>query len=63
MECERLNGFLDNWKEGMIERMRYCCMGNVLVVGLIKRLGNRILEIEKEDLEAIKEERQQMSLF
>jgi DNA (cytosine-5)-methyltransferase 1 len=63
VECERLNGFPDNWTEGMSERMRYFCMGNALVVGLIERMGNRILEIEKEDFEALKEEPQQMSLF
>ena len=46
LECERLNGFDDNWTEGMPNRMRYFCMGNALVVGLIKRMGERIEEIE-----------------
>lgn len=63
VECERLNGFPDSWTEGMSERMRYFCMGNALVVGLIERMGNRILEIDKEDLNALKEQPQQMSLF
>jgi DNA (cytosine-5)-methyltransferase 1 len=63
LECERLNGFPDNWTVGMSDRMRYFCMGNALVVGLIERMGNRILEIEKEDLDALKVGPKQMSLF
>ncbi|MFJ5717519.1 DNA (cytosine-5-)-methyltransferase [Neobacillus sp. NPDC093127] len=47
LECERLNGFDDNWTSIMSDRMRYFCMGNALVVGLIERMGKRIEEIEK----------------
>lgn len=50
VECERLNGFPDHWTEGMTERMRYFCMGNALVVGLVRRMGMEIKEIEKECL-------------
>ncbi len=40
IECERLNGFPDNWTNtGMPEKMRYFCMGNALVVPLITRIG------------------------
>lgn len=47
IECERLNGFPDNWTNtGMSERMRYFCMGNALVVGLIEKMGRRIHEID-----------------
>ncbi|QFG01299.1 DNA (cytosine-5-)-methyltransferase (plasmid) [Psychrobacillus glaciei] len=49
IECERLNGFEDNWTEGMPKRMRYFCMGNALVVNLIRDMGNRIKEIELEE--------------
>lgn len=43
VETERINGFPDNWTDtGMPERFRYFCMGNALVVGLIKRMGNRL---------------------
>ncbi|GAB6256925.1 DNA (cytosine-5-)-methyltransferase [Peribacillus sp. N1] len=63
VECERLNGFPDHWTEGMSERMRYFCMGNALVVGLIERMAKRILQIEEEDAEAIKANPQQLSLF
>ncbi|WP_339252952.1 DNA (cytosine-5-)-methyltransferase [Sporosarcina sp. FSL W8-0480] len=47
LECERLNGFPDNWTAGMSDRMRYFCMGNALVVNLIEIMGKRIEEIEK----------------
>ncbi|MDM5326790.1 DNA (cytosine-5-)-methyltransferase [Neobacillus sp. CF12] len=63
VECERLNGFPDNWTAGISERMRYFCMGNALVVGLIERMGMRILEIEEEVSKAVLEEPQQMRLF
>ncbi|MCU5694743.1 DNA (cytosine-5-)-methyltransferase [Bacillus cereus] len=47
VECERLNGFPDNWTNtGMSDRMRYFCMGNALVVGLIERMARRIHEID-----------------
>lgn len=43
IECERLNGFPDNWTNtGMPEKMRYFCMGNALVVPLISRIGTII---------------------
>lgn len=43
LECERANGFDDNWTNtGMRESFRYFCMGNALVVGIIERLGHQI---------------------
>jgi DNA (cytosine-5)-methyltransferase 1 len=51
VECERLNGFPDEWTEGMTDRMRYFCMGNALVVGLIERMGKRISQIEQENID------------
>lgn len=63
VECERLNGFPDHWTEGMSERMRYFCMGNALVVGLIERMGKRILEIDREETETFIREPQQLYLF
>ena len=42
IECERLDGFPDNWTDTMPERMRYFCMGNALVVGLIEIMGRNI---------------------
>lgn len=46
IECERLNGFEDNWTYGMPKRMRYFCMGNALVVNLIKDMGDQIQKID-----------------
>ncbi len=46
VECERLNGFPDDWTaDVMTERQRYFCMGNALVVQLITMMGNRLLQI------------------
>lgn len=49
IEAERLQGFDDNWTEGMTERQRYFCMGNALVVPMITRMGkvlDQIIESE-----------------
>ena len=46
VECERIDGFPDNWTDtGMPERMRYFCMGNALVVQLIERMGKAIADL------------------
>lgn len=46
IECERLNGFEDNWTNtGMPEKFRYFTMGNALVVPIVSMIGKRILEI------------------
>lgn len=50
IECERLNQFPDNWTNTMNDKRRYFMMGNALVTGIIKKLGNSIEKyIEKED--------------
>jgi len=46
IECERLNGFDDNWTNtGMPEKSRYFTMGNSLVVDVVEKIGNRLLEL------------------
>ena len=46
IECERLNGFDDDWTNtGMPEKSRYFTMGNALVVPVVEKIGNRILEL------------------
>lgn len=46
LECERINGFPDNWTNtGMTQSFRYFCMGNALVVNLIEHMGRRLDEI------------------
>ena len=48
IECERLNGFPDNWTNtGMTESFRYFCMGNALVVNLIEQMANKLTKIIK----------------
>jgi len=40
IECERLNGFPDDWTNtGIPPKFRYFCMGNALVVPIINRIG------------------------
>ncbi|MEE1132164.1 MAG: DNA (cytosine-5-)-methyltransferase [Caryophanon sp.] len=46
VECERLNGFPDNWTAAMAKRMRYFCMGNALVVDLVRDMALKIKEID-----------------
>ena len=58
VEAERIKGFPDNWTRDcmvhgtitpMPERMRYFCMGNALVVSLIRQMEavlSRIIEAE-----------------
>ena len=46
VECERLNGFDDNWTNtGMPEKFRYFTMGNALVVPVVEKIGERLLEL------------------
>lgn len=46
LECERLNGFPDNWTNtGMPERMRYFCMGNALVIPIVTRIGKALSSV------------------
>lgn len=46
IECERINGFPDNWTNtDMPESYRYFTMGNALVVPLITEMGRRLLQI------------------
>lgn len=42
VECERLNGFPDNWTSMIDERYRYFTMGNALVVPLVTNIGKCI---------------------
>ena len=46
IECERLNGFPDDWTNtGMPHKFRYFTMGNALVVGIVKTLSKEISDI------------------
>ena len=43
IECERLQGFPDNWTEGISDTQRYKCLGNAVSVPVIKEIGERLL--------------------
>lgn len=45
VECEILNGFPKNWTYGVPSRYRYFCMGNALVVDLVRMIGDEIIKI------------------
>lgn len=50
VECERINGFNDNWTNtGMSQKFRYFCMGNALVVGLVERMGRTLNTIFEQE--------------
>jgi len=38
-ECERLQGFPDNWTEGISDSQRYKCCGNAVTVNVIKEIS------------------------
>jgi len=42
-ECERLQGFPDNWTEGVSDTQRYKCLGNAVTVNVIEEIMNRLL--------------------
>ncbi|MGB1585629.1 MAG: DNA (cytosine-5-)-methyltransferase [Thermoplasmatota archaeon] len=60
-ECEKLNEFEPGWTAAKPDdreketprRWRYFMMGNALVVGLVKKMGERLAEIEEMETEAI----------
>jgi len=42
VECERLQGFPDNWTDGQADSTRYKQMGNAVTVNVIEWIGGRI---------------------
>jgi DNA (cytosine-5)-methyltransferase 1 len=50
LECERLNGFPDDWTNtDMPEKMRYFCMGNALVINIVRRIAEQIIKMLEDD--------------
>ena len=47
VECERLQGFPDNYTEGHSDTARYRMLGNAVTVPVIEWLGKRIMEVNK----------------
>jgi len=46
VECERLQGFPDNWTEGISDTQRYKCLGNAVTVNVIQFIAERLLKAE-----------------
>jgi DNA (cytosine-5)-methyltransferase 1 len=44
IECERLQGFPDNWTAGFSDTQRYKMMGNAVTVNVIKAIGGKCHE-------------------
>jgi len=47
IECERLQGFPDDWTEGVSDTQRYKAMGNAISVPVIQAIGRKILKVIK----------------
>jgi len=41
LECERLQGFPDNWTEGVSDTQRYKMLGNAVTVNVIEAIGRK----------------------
>lgn len=44
-ECERLQGFPDNWTEGISDTQRYKCLGNAVTVNVIEFIAKHIFKM------------------
>lgn len=42
VECERLQGFPDNWTEGISSTQRYKCLGNAVTVNVVEEIVKRL---------------------
>jgi DNA (cytosine-5)-methyltransferase 1 len=42
VECERLQGFPDDWTEGQADSHRYKQMGNAVTVNVVQWIGSRL---------------------
>ncbi|HEY6115098.1 MAG TPA: DNA cytosine methyltransferase [Candidatus Dormibacteraeota bacterium] len=51
-ECERLQGFPDDWTAGQSDAARYRQLGNAICVPVAEWLGRRIVAYAEQDAEA-----------
>ena len=49
-ECERLQGFPDNWIEGVSDTQRYKQMGNAVTVNVIQAIAEKLLNQNNEEV-------------
>jgi len=47
IECERLQGFPDNWTEGQADGHRYKQMGNAVAVPVVEWIMSRLVEVDR----------------
>ncbi len=50
VECERLQGFPDNWTEGVSDTQRYKMLGNAVTTNVITEIGKRLLNTYRLEL-------------
>ncbi len=43
IECERLQGFPDDWTKGISDTQRYKCLGNAVTTNVITEIGKRLV--------------------
>lgn len=55
-EAEKLNGFDSDWTSELPERRRFFVMGNALVVGLVKRMGETLVATKRDPMKGLKAE-------
>ena len=48
LECERLQGFPDNWTDGQADSNRYKQTGNAVAVPVVEWIINRLVEVDSE---------------
>ena len=48
VECERLQGFPDDWTAGQADSSRYRQMGNAITVNVAGWIGHRLMEMEED---------------
>lgn len=47
VECERLQGFPDNWTEGISDTQRYKCLGNAVTILVITEIGQKLIQTKE----------------
>ena len=48
LECERLQGYPDNWTEGQTASSRYRQLGNSVAVPCVEWIAHRLIAVDKE---------------
>jgi DNA (cytosine-5)-methyltransferase 1 len=48
IECERLQGFPDNWTDGQADSARYKQMGNAVAVPVVEWIMRRLVAADEE---------------